>query len=273
MESTLRDVATFHAKFNMLTTTPASTAAARSSQIVSTVTRIATAKSKALCREKSSKKPHAIVFMDAIATMPTGAAAGMCATNGPNSNTLRPSKAPVTKPDRRLMPPLPTFMNVWTERAPPPCVPKRDATMLATPCPKHSRRIEPPVPVISSTRDCAIRLSNNPAIANRTAAGITLAHMWGSRHSTPLGGKAHAGTESSPPSKVSFPAMSSSVLPANQDPQKVAKPHAKMTATSGAGNVLPTPGVLLHMTPATTAKTATVVKLQKVSATHSPSRL
>ena len=69
----------------------------------------------------------------------TNAGIGTLPTHGPSTASKNKSTAPAAKVDRRPRPPDATLMTDWPIIAQPPIPPKNAATILAAPCPVHSR--------------------------------------------------------------------------------------------------------------------------------------
>mmetsp|Transcript_31255 Transcript_31255/g.98035 ORF Transcript_31255/g.98035 Transcript_31255/m.98035 type:complete len:257 (+) Transcript_31255:447-1217(+) len=246
---------------------PMITAMQRSSQTVITVTRTTTMASIQLTRRMSTMELQANVFSAMSVIRPTRAATGICAMMGARTKTLRPRVMPMTRPETRLRPPLPTFSRDCAMSAQPPCVPKKEEMMLPTPWPKHSRLMEPLVPVIWSMSACVIRLSSRPTMAKRTAVEMTLPHIELLCQSTPEGGKSHEGMVLKPPRKVDSPATSPSVLRGRKPWKAMLKTVVRMTEARGGGRTLPATGILAQTTAEAMAKRAVMVML----ATSSPS--
>mmetsp|Transcript_70638 Transcript_70638/g.163301 ORF Transcript_70638/g.163301 Transcript_70638/m.163301 type:complete len:223 (+) Transcript_70638:515-1183(+) len=218
---------------------PTITAMHKSSQTVITVTRTTTVASIQLILRIRTIELQAKVFNAMSVMRPTRAATGICAMIGARRNTLRPSVTPMTVPETRLRPPLPTFRSDWAMRAQPPCVPKSADRMLPTPWPKHSRLIEPLVPVIWSMSASVMRLSSRPTIAKRTAVEMTLAHMRPLCQSTPAGGKSQEGMVLKPPRNVCAPATSLRVRRGMTGLSTNAKTAVRINEARGAGKTLP----------------------------------
>mmetsp|Transcript_49423 Transcript_49423/g.137354 ORF Transcript_49423/g.137354 Transcript_49423/m.137354 type:complete len:413 (+) Transcript_49423:556-1794(+) len=251
---------------------PTITAMQRSSQTVITVTSTTTVASIQLMRRMRTRELHAKVF-SAMSTMsPTSAATGICAMMGASRKTLRPRVMPMTAPETRLRPPLPTFSRDCAMRAQPPCVPKSEERMLPTPWPKHSRLMEPLVPVIWSINASVMRLSSRPTMAKRTAVEMTLAHMWPSCHCTPAGGKSQDGMVLKPPRNVSVPATSFRVRRGMTSFNRKAKTAVRISDAKGAGKTLPAYGIRAQIQAAVMANTAVMVMLMIISfSTQGPS--
>mmetsp|Transcript_82944 Transcript_82944/g.192700 ORF Transcript_82944/g.192700 Transcript_82944/m.192700 type:complete len:257 (+) Transcript_82944:438-1208(+) len=251
---------------------PMITAIQRSSHTVITVTRTTTLASIQLMRMMRTMELQANVFRAMRVISPTSAATGICAMMGAKRKTLRPSVTPITVPETRLLPPLPTFSRDCAISAQPPCVPNSDESMLPTPWPKHSRRMEPLVPVIWSMRASVMRLSSSPTMAKRTAVEMTLAHMCPLCQSTPAGGKSHEGMVLKPPLKVCAPATCLRVRRGITGFSRYAKTAVRIREANGAGNTLPAYGIRAHTTAAAMAKTPVMVMLIIISlSTHGPS--
>mmetsp|Transcript_24816 Transcript_24816/g.52601 ORF Transcript_24816/g.52601 Transcript_24816/m.52601 type:complete len:250 (+) Transcript_24816:331-1080(+) len=233
-------VAACQAKPKVLMITPTTTAVARSCHTVIAVTSTTTKASNQLILRMSSKELQANVF-SAMSTMrPTRAATGMCAMTGAKMMTQRQRTRPMTMPETRLWPPLPTLRRDCAMSAQPPWVPKKEEMMLPTPWPKHSRRVELVVEVIWSMSVCVMRLSKMPTMAKRTAVAMTLPHMAPSCQLTPFGGKFQAGQDFSPPAKVACPATSSNVRGLIWCLKIMLKTTVRMREARGAGKALPT---------------------------------
>mmetsp|Transcript_81949 Transcript_81949/g.248504 ORF Transcript_81949/g.248504 Transcript_81949/m.248504 type:complete len:257 (+) Transcript_81949:101-871(+) len=251
---------------------PMTTATHRSCHTVTTVTRTTTTASMKLMRSTRTMELQAKVFSAMSVMRPTSAATGICAMTGARRKTLRPRVMPMTRPETRLRPPLPTFSRDWAMSAQPPCVPKSEEIMLPTPWPKHSRRMEPLVPVIWSMRACVIRLSSSPTMANRTAVPMTLPHMAWSCQFTPTGGKSQEGMVLTPPRKVCTPATSRSVRLGRTSRKITLKTAVKIREASGAGKTLPATGILAQTQAEAMAKRPVMVMLMIISrSTQGPS--
>mmetsp|Transcript_99736 Transcript_99736/g.282485 ORF Transcript_99736/g.282485 Transcript_99736/m.282485 type:complete len:257 (-) Transcript_99736:154-924(-) len=251
---------------------PIITATHRSCQTVTTVTRTTTMPSTKLIRRTRVRELQANVLSAIRVMRPTSAATGISAIIGARRKTLRPNVMPMTTPERRLRPPLPTFRRDCAMSAQPPCVPKKEERMLPTPWPKHSRRIEPLVPVIWSMRACVMRLSSRPTMAKRTAVPITFPHMAWSSQWTPTGGKSQEGMVLTPPRKVCAPATSLSVLRGSTLPKTTLKTAVKTSEASGAGKTLPATGILAQIQAAAIANRPVMVMLMTISlSTQGPS--
>mmetsp|Transcript_57623 Transcript_57623/g.178958 ORF Transcript_57623/g.178958 Transcript_57623/m.178958 type:complete len:262 (+) Transcript_57623:358-1143(+) len=238
-DSTFTCVAAVQAKPRALMMVPMTTATHRSCQTVITVTSTTTIASMKLIRKMRVMELQAKVFSAMRVIRPTSAATGISAMIGAKMKTLRPSVMPMTVPEMRLRPPLPTFSRDCAMRAQPPCVPKKEDRMLPTPWPKHSRRMEPLVPVIWSMSAWVIRLSRSPTMAKRTAVPMTLPHMAWSFQFTPAGGKSHEGMVLMPPRKVCAPATSRRVRRGSTSLSTMLKIAVKTREASGAGKNFP----------------------------------
>mmetsp|Transcript_54071 Transcript_54071/g.144874 ORF Transcript_54071/g.144874 Transcript_54071/m.144874 type:complete len:257 (+) Transcript_54071:477-1247(+) len=251
---------------------PTTTATQRSCQTVITVTSTTTTASMKLMRRTRVIELHAKVFMAMSVIKPTSAATGISAMIGAKQKTLRPRVTPMTKPETRLRPPLPTLSKDCAMSAQPPCVPKSEERMLPTPCPKHSRLMEPLVPVIWSIKACVMRLSNKPTIANRIAVPMTLPHMAWSCQLTCAGGKSHEGIVLMPPRKVCAPATSLRVRRGSTSLSTMLKMAVKTREASGAGKTLPAMGIRAQTHAEAMAKRPVMVMLMIISlSTHGPS--
>mmetsp|Transcript_57629 Transcript_57629/g.178985 ORF Transcript_57629/g.178985 Transcript_57629/m.178985 type:complete len:232 (+) Transcript_57629:860-1555(+) len=225
-----------------------------------------------LIRRTSAKELQAKVFSAMSVMRPTSAATGMIFITGASNNTLRPKVMPMTSPETRLRPPLLTLSKDCAMRAQPPCVPKSAEMMLPTPWPKHSRLMEPLVPVIWSMRACVMRLSNRPTMAKRTAVEMTLPHIAPSCHWTPVGGKSQEGMVLKPPRKVDSPATSPSVRRGKKLAQTMLKTVVRITEARGGGRTLPITGIRAQTTAEAMAKSAVMVMLAIISfSTQGPS--
>mmetsp|Transcript_95818 Transcript_95818/g.299325 ORF Transcript_95818/g.299325 Transcript_95818/m.299325 type:complete len:298 (+) Transcript_95818:314-1207(+) len=270
--STRTSVADVHAKPRPQRMTPQTTATQRSCHTVTTVTRTTTIASIQLIRRMRVIELQANVFRAMSVIRPTRAATGMIFITGASKSTLRPRVMPMTVPETRLRPPLPTLRRDWAMSAQPPCVPKSEAMMLPTPWPKHSRLMEPLVPVIWSMSACVIRLSSRPTMAKRTAVEMTLPHIELLCQSTPEGGKSHEGMVLKPPRKVDSPATSPSVLRGRKPWKAMLKTVVRMTEARGGGRTLPATGILAQTTAEAMAKRAVMVMLAMSSlSTQGPS--
>ena len=109
------------------------------------------------------------VPIDTMIMTATSAGIGTWPTNGPRTASRNSRKAPAVKVDSRPRPPEVTLMTDWPIIAQPPMPPKNAATMLAPPCPAHSRRLSLSVSVMSSTICAVSRLSSSPTAAIVTA--------------------------------------------------------------------------------------------------------
>mmetsp|Transcript_42161 Transcript_42161/g.127385 ORF Transcript_42161/g.127385 Transcript_42161/m.127385 type:complete len:250 (+) Transcript_42161:428-1177(+) len=181
---------------------PMTTAVAKSTAIVTPVTTRMTSASVHEMMESSPKDPHANVLIDTMNMSPTNAATGMWLTSGVAKTTLTARPAAMIKLESRPWPPPLTLISDWPIKAQPPCVPKSPATMFPRPCPKHSRLVDPGVPVIWSSNLTVNKLSTKPTSAIRHAVVITAAHMSMSPQSTPAGGKLHEGSDSRPLGRI-----------------------------------------------------------------------
>mmetsp|Transcript_49424 Transcript_49424/g.137360 ORF Transcript_49424/g.137360 Transcript_49424/m.137360 type:complete len:284 (+) Transcript_49424:475-1326(+) len=272
VEVTLTCVAAFHEKPKALMMRPTTTATQRSCHTVMTVTRTTTVASIQFTRRTSMRELHAKVFSAISVMRPTSAATGIWAMTGASTKTLKPRVTPMTRLETRLRPPLPTFRRDCAMSAQPPWVPKREARMLPTPWPKHSRLMEPLLPVIWSMSASVIKLSNRPTIAKRTAVEMTLNHIRWSCQLTPAGGKSQDGVVLKPPRKVCAPATSSRVRRGKMSFSKRAKHAVRMSEASGAGKTLPATGMRAQTKAATIAKRPVMVMLMISSfSTHGPS--
>mmetsp|Transcript_89630 Transcript_89630/g.199210 ORF Transcript_89630/g.199210 Transcript_89630/m.199210 type:complete len:250 (-) Transcript_89630:22-771(-) len=238
--SNCTSVAACHAKPKVLMITPTTTAVARSCQTVIAVTSTTTKESSQLILVMSSNELHAKVFKAMRTMRPTSAATGMCAMMGAKMITQRQRTNPMTTPETRLCPPLPTLSKDCAMSAHPPWVPKKEEMMLPTPWPKHSRRVELVVWVIWSMSVCVMRLSKMPTIAKRTAVAMTLPHIAPSCQLTLLGGKFQAGQDLRPPAKVSCPATSSNVRASIWFLKMMLKTTVRIKEARGAGKAFPT---------------------------------
>mmetsp|Transcript_99739 Transcript_99739/g.282499 ORF Transcript_99739/g.282499 Transcript_99739/m.282499 type:complete len:394 (-) Transcript_99739:453-1634(-) len=252
--------------------TPMTTAMHRSCQTVTTVTSTTTMASTKLIRRIRTIELQANVFSAMSVMRPTRAATGISAISGARTKTLKPRVTPITTPDSRLWPPLLTFSSDWAMSAQPPWVPKSEERMFPIPCPRHSRRMEPLVPVIWSMSASVIRLSSRPTMAKRTAVEITLPHMRPSCQCTPTGGKSQEGIVLKPPRKVCAPATSWSVRRGMTSCSTNAKTAVRISEARGAGKTLPATGIRAQTQAAAMAKTPVIVMLMiKGFSTHGPS--
>mmetsp|Transcript_57614 Transcript_57614/g.178919 ORF Transcript_57614/g.178919 Transcript_57614/m.178919 type:complete len:295 (+) Transcript_57614:358-1242(+) len=271
-DSTFTCVAAVQAKPRALMMVPMTTATHRSCQTVITVTSTTTIASMKLIRKMRVMELQAKVFKAMSVMRPTRAATGIIFITGASRSTLRPSVMPMTSPETRLRPPLPTLRSDWAMSAQPPWVPNRAEMMLPMPCPKHSRLIEPLVPVIWSMSACVIRLSSRPTMAKRTAVEMTLPHMEPSCHATPAGGKSQEGMVLKPPRKVDSPATSPSVRRGKKLAQTMLKTVVRITEARGGGRTLPITGIRAQTTAEAMAKSAVMVMLAIISfSTQGPS--
>mmetsp|Transcript_36221 Transcript_36221/g.86553 ORF Transcript_36221/g.86553 Transcript_36221/m.86553 type:complete len:257 (+) Transcript_36221:585-1355(+) len=252
--------------------TPMTTATHKSCQTVTTVTRTTTIASIQLIRNTKTIELQAKVLSAMSVMSPTRAATGMIFMIGASNSTLRPRVMPMTVPETRLRPPLLTLRSDWAISAQPPCVPKRAEMMLPTPWPKHSRLMEPVVPVIWSISASVMRLSSRPTIAKRTAVEMTFPHMYPLCQSTPTGGKSHEGMVLKPPRKVCAPATSLSVLLGITSFNTNAKTAVRIREASGAGKTLPATGIRAQTQAEAMAKRPVMVMLMIISlSTQGPS--
>ena len=109
------------------------------------------------------------VPIDTMIMTATSAAIGIRLTRSP-INTMRMSRMmPAAKVERRPRPPDCTLITDCPIIAQPAMPPKKPATMLATPCPAHSRFLLLVVSVKSSTIVAVIRDSSRPTMAREIA--------------------------------------------------------------------------------------------------------
>src|SRR3546814_4125710 len=81
------------------------------------------------------------VPIDTMIITATSAGIGTWPTNGPSTASRNTRKAPAVKLDKRPRPPDATLNTDCPLIAQPPMPPKKAATILAPPCPAHSRRL------------------------------------------------------------------------------------------------------------------------------------
>mmetsp|Transcript_4088 Transcript_4088/g.10973 ORF Transcript_4088/g.10973 Transcript_4088/m.10973 type:complete len:253 (-) Transcript_4088:313-1071(-) len=233
-----------HANPRPLTMTPTSTATATSYHNVISITTITTTESVQLTFKNSLNVPQAKVLTAIRMRTPMTPATGMISTSGANTVAQSMSVKPAVTPDRRPLPPLLTFNSEGPSKAQPPCVPKSEARMFPAPCAKHSRLIEPLVPVIWSTRACVMRLSSRPTSARwKDRVNAWNIRPWLS-HSIPTGGKSHLGILPNPISSMPEPATSPMVVVGTTKLKRVVMARA----ASAAGMALPPPGTFFQAT-------------------------
>ena len=145
--------------------TPTTTATARS---VATVTADTVTRIKASLRGTLPtilKLDHSKVPITTINITPINAARGICSISGEATRINSSKNSAALIPDIRPRPPEFTLIMLWPIMAQPPMPPKNPVTVLATPCPIHSRLPRPRVSVISSISRNVSRDSIRPMAA------------------------------------------------------------------------------------------------------------
>ncbi len=107
----------------------------------------------------------------------TSAAMGIWPTQSLRNTTISNSTTPATSVDSRVRPPDFTLITDWPIIAQPAMPPNRPETMLATPCPLHSRFLSLLVSVSSSTMVAVISDSSRPTTASAAEYGKMIARV------------------------------------------------------------------------------------------------
>ena len=114
---------------------------------------------------------HSNVPITTINITPTKAAIGICSITGARKSTNIKRQTAAVIPDARPRPPEFTLINDCPIIAQPPMPPNRPQTILAAPCPTHSRLPCPRVSVISSISVSVINDSISPTPHRMMANG------------------------------------------------------------------------------------------------------
>ena len=104
------------------------------------------------------------VPIDTMIITATRAAMGIWDTQGPRNTTMISSTTPAIRVEKRVRPPDFTLITDWPIMAQPAMPPKKPETILAMPCPLHSRFFSLDVSVRSSTMVAVIMDSSRPTI-------------------------------------------------------------------------------------------------------------
>ena len=157
---------TLPAKNTPDSSTPTSTPMARSrvATTTATVASITTEEGSGLLRRARSERQEKVLSETMIITA-VSAATGTRLRRSCSSTSSTSRKAPATRVESRPRAPDETLMTDWPIMAQPPMPPNTAELMLASPWPMHSRFLELPVSVMSSTICAVSRLSRRPTAA------------------------------------------------------------------------------------------------------------